>query len=61
MFLYCFDEEEKQKLQEKQLKVYQETNINNKKCWIFIVEQDNKFNFSEVDKGKCVVTNRMTF
>lgn len=58
MFIYCFDEQEKDKLQ-KQLKLFKESNIDNKKCWIFLI--DNKFKFENVDKSKCIITDRMTF
>jgi len=60
MFIYCFDEQEKNKLREK-LSLYQELNISNKQCWVFIIDKDNKFNFSEIDKSKCFITNKMTF
>jgi len=59
MFIYCFDLDEKNKLQQS-LKLYKESNIDNKQCWIFIVK-DKKFNFNLIDKSKCVVTNRMMF
>jgi len=60
MFIYCFDLEEKNKLQ-KQLKLFRESNIDNKQCWIFTVQQNNKFNFNSIDKSKCLITNKMTF
>ncbi len=59
MFIYCFDEQEKEKLQ-KQLNLFKESNIDNKKCWIFLMD-NNKFNFENIDKSKCAVSNRMTF
>ena len=59
MFIYCFDLDEKNKLQQS-LKLYKESNIDNKQCWIFIIK-DEKFNFNLIDKSKCVVSNRMTF
>lgn len=59
MFIYCFDSQEKEKLQ-KQLKLFKESNIDNKQCWVFIID-NNKFNFESIDKSKCVVSNRMTF
>jgi len=59
MFIYCFDSQEKDKLQ-KQLKLFKESNIDNKRCWIFLID-NNKFNFESIDKSKCVVSNRMTF
>lgn len=62
MFIYCFDEHEKNKLlNEKQLKLHQETNIDDKKCWIFVADQGGKINFNEVDKSKCLMTNKMMF
>lgn len=60
MFIYCFDLEEKNKLQ-KQLKLFRESNIDNRQCWIFAVQQNNKFNFNSIDKSKCFITNKMTF
>ena len=60
MFIYCFDLEEKNKLL-KQLKLYRESNIDNKQCWIFAIHQDNKFNFSEIDRSKCVISDRLRF
>lgn len=60
MFIYCFDEQEKTKLQ-KSLKLFQESNIGNKQCWIFIIDNGSKFNFSEVDKGKCIISNKLRF
>ena len=58
MFIYCFDEQEKNKLQ-KQLNLYKESDINNKKCWIFLL--DDKFNFNSIDQSKCAISNRMSF
>ncbi len=58
MFIYCFDQQEKIKL-EKQLNLYKESNIDNKKCWIFLL--DGKFNFNSIDQSKCVVSKRMNF
>jgi len=63
MFIYCFDKQEKDKLQ-KQLKLFQESNINNKQCWIFIIDevnQVNKFSINNIDKSKCVVSDRLRF
>lgn len=59
MFIYCFDEQEKEKLQ-KQLNLFKESNIDNKKCWIFLMD-NNKFNFNSIDQSKCVVSKRMNF
>jgi len=61
MFIYCFDEQEKNKLQKQlNLKLYKESNIDNKQCWIFLID-NNKFNFKSIDKSKCIVSNKMTF
>lgn len=60
MFIYCFDEQEKNKLQE-QLILHQETNIDNKKCWIFIFKNMNKFDFSQIDRSKCIISDRLRF
>lgn len=62
MFIYCFDKEEKFKLESK-LKLFKETNIDNKQCWIFVFDKDkdNKFIFNEINKSKCIVSNRMRF
>lgn len=60
MFIYCFDLEEKNKLQ-KQLKLFRESNIDNRQCWIFAIQKDNKFNFNSIDKSKCIITNKLTF
>lgn len=60
MFIYCFDEEEKNKLQ-CNLKLFKEQTIDNKPCWIFTVDSDCKFNFDTLDKSKCVVSNRLSF
>lgn len=60
MFIYCFDEQEKQKLQN-QLKLYQESNIDNKKCWIFVVDKQQKFNFNQINRSKCVISDRLRF
>jgi len=60
MFIYCFDEQEKHKLQ-KELKLFQESKIDNKQCWIFIIDTNNKFNFNQIDKSKCVVSNKLMF
>jgi len=59
-FIYCFDEQEKHKL-EKILKLFQESKIDNKQCWIFIIDTNNKFNFNQIDKSKCVVSNKLMF
>jgi len=59
-FIYCFDEQEKYKLQE-ELKLFQESKIDNKQCWIFIIDTNNKFNFNQIDKSKCVVSNKLMF
>lgn len=60
MFIYCFDKEEKNKLQ-KQLELYDESYINHRRCWIFVVDNINKFNFNEVDKSKCIISNKLRF
>jgi len=60
IFIYCFDEQEKNKLQ-KEVKLFQESNIDNKQCWIFIIDTNNKFNFNQIDKSKCVVSNKLMF
>lgn len=60
MFIYCFDENEKNKLQ-KQLTLYKESNIDNKKCWIFIAKNINKFDFSQIDRSKCIISDRLRF
>jgi len=59
-FIYCFDEQEKRKLN-KELKLFQESKIDNKQCWIFIIDTNNKFNFNQIDKSKCVVSNKLMF
>jgi hypothetical protein len=60
MFLYCFDEQEIQKLQ-KSFKLHQETILDNKKCSIFVIDQSNKINFDKIDRSKCIVTNKLMF
>jgi hypothetical protein len=63
MFIYCFDEKEKNKL-EKQLKLLQESCIDNKQCWIFIIDGlngINKFSINNIDKSKCIVSDRLRF
>lgn len=60
MFIYCFDKQEKDKLQ-KNLTLYKESNIDNKQCWIFIINNLNKFDFSEIDRSKCIISDRMRF
>ena len=60
MFVYCFDLEEKNKLQQS-LKLYKESNIDNKQCWIFAIDKEKKFNFESVDKSKCVITDKISF
>lgn len=60
MFIYCFDLEEKNKLQ-KQLKLFRESNIDNRRCWIFTIQKGDKFNFDCIDKSKCFFTNKLTF
>lgn len=60
MFIYCFDEQEKTKL-EKHLTLYKESNIDNKECWIFIIENVNKFDFNEIDRSKCIISSRLGF
>jgi len=60
IFIYCFDEQEKYKLQ-KELKLFQESNIDNKQCWIFIIDTNNKFNFNKIDKSKCVISKKLMF
>lgn len=60
MFLYCFDLEEKNKLQ-KQFKLFKESNVDSKQCWIFCIDESNKLNFDCIDKSKCLITNKMTF
>ncbi len=59
MFVYCFDLEEKNKLQQS-LNLFKESNIDNKQCWIFIIK-DEKFNFSEIDRSKCMISDRLRF
>ena len=60
MFIYCFDEQEKEKLQ-KYLTLYKESNIDDKECWIFIVKNINKFDFSQIDRSKCIISDRLRF
>jgi hypothetical protein len=60
MFIYCFDEQEKTKLA-KSLKLFKKSNVGGKPCWIFLIDKNNKFNFNEVDRSKCVISNRMNF
>jgi hypothetical protein len=59
MFVYCFDEEEKMKLQKK-FKIFKETQLGDKHCWVFLFNKD-KFSLDDIDKSKCVVTERMNF
>jgi hypothetical protein len=59
MFIYCFDEQERDRLQNL-FKLHQESNIDNKKCWIFIMDK-NKINFDQIDKSKCYITNKLVF
>ncbi len=59
LFVYCFDENEKNKLQ-KSLRLFGESIINNKQCWIFLLD-NNKINFTSIDRSKCFITNRMAF
>ena len=56
MFIYCFDEELKQELITKGLKLLKDEDSKS----IFIVDKV-KFDFTKVDKQKYMFTNRLTF
>jgi len=60
MFIYCFDLKEKEKLQT-QLKLFKESIVDNKQCWIFCIDKSNQFNFDCIDQTKCLITNKMIF
>ena len=56
---YCFDKS----LAEKLLltsKLLKKEVIDNKECWVFVVD-NNILQFSELDKTKIVLSNRLNF
>ena len=57
-FMYCFDKNLADELSMTS-KLFKKDIVDNKECWIFIV--DNKINFSELDKSKVFISNRLNF
>ena len=57
MFIYCFDNELKDKLIKKGFKLL---NKYEDKA-VFVFSKDIKFNFDNVDKDKFLFTNKLTF
>ena len=64
MFVKTFDELEKEKLS-KIFTLLKEEVVDNKKCWVFVIDNDiskNKnINFSNIDNSKCFITNKLSF
>lgn len=58
-FVYCFDENLANKLLIN-LKLFKQDIIDNKPCWIFI-NDNNKYQFNELDKTKIIISNRLNF
>ncbi len=56
IFAYCFDENLANELL-KSCKLLKQEVINGNNCWIFVV--NNKLNFSELDKSKIIISNRL--
>lgn len=59
-FVYCFDKETANKLSTTS-KLYKEDIVDGKQCWIYVVDNNNKINFNELDKEKVIITNRLNF
>lgn len=57
MFIYCLDDELKNKLIKKGFKLLKEDGNGA----IFVFDKNLKFNFEKVDKSKFLFTNRLTF
>ena len=57
--VYCFDENLANKLSATS-KLLKQDIVNNKNCWVFIID-NNKLNFSELDKSKIIISNRLNF
>ena len=58
MFIYCFEEKDKEDLISKGYKYMKEETLNGKPCYIFI--DNNKLNFLLDDK-KYIKTNKINF
>jgi len=56
--MYCFDKNLADELSMTS-KLFKKDIVDGKECWIFIV--DNKINFSELDKSKVFISNRLNF
>lgn len=60
MFIYCFDEVLKNELLKTGYKMIQ--NPSNQDYWVFINKPEKlAFNFSDVDKNKFKMSNRLNF
>lgn len=57
MFIYCFDDKTKQEFIKKGLQFLKETQTNNKKAYMFIL--NNKQNFDL--KGEYIISDKLTF
>lgn len=58
-FIYCFDENLKEKLIKKNLYLICEQIIHDEKVWIF--ENNNRITFSDDELSDIVMTNRLYF
>lgn len=60
MFIYCFDKEEKEKL-DKTLILLSHKNLADKDCWIFAIPKNSKFKYKELDTSKCLISKKLKF
>lgn len=58
-FMYCFDNETKDKLIKKGFKFLKETQVSGSKAYIFI--SNDKLNFNEIDRNKVLLSNKLNF
>lgn len=58
-FMYCFDNETKDKLIKKGFKFLKEAQMNGSKAYIFI--SNDKLNFDEIDRNKVLLSNKLNF
>lgn len=59
MFIYCFDEQLKNKLIEAGYKMAEKSN--GKDYWIFLNKSNLTFDFSNIDKNKFKMSNKLNF
>lgn len=60
-FLYCLDKTLTDKLKSEGFLLLNETIINNKPAWVFVIDNSKQLNFNKLDKNKVLLTNKLNF